>query len=947
MPVDAPELEVKPARRSFWERASIVWLVPVAALLVAVAIAAQTWLDRGPLIVVTLEEALGVKARETELRFRDVAVGSVEEVRFAEDLERVEVSIRLEKDIAAYIDDDAVFWVVRPKVTAQGVTGLDTVLSGVFLEGIWDSTPEGFVERHEGLADAPLLRPGEEGMLLSLKSQADTTLAEGTAILFKGIEVGRVGKPELAPGAAHSRADAVIYAPYDQLVSSTTRFWDTSGFRFSIGATGANLDFSSIASLISGGVAFDTVVSGGVPVQGQPSFDVFASEEEARTSLFSDSLGPVVNVSIVFDENASGLSVGAPVELRGIDIGEVTGVNGLLDPLRFRDRKVRLLVNAEIRPSALGLPDGTSEEAVLDFIDEQVQRGLRARLASASILTGGLKIELFDAGEVASETLDRTGDPFPIIPATANRIADPSATAQGVLQRVTDLPIEELMESAITFLDDAAALVRNGDLAAIPGDVRAVIGDVREVTGSDEVQAIPAELSELMTGLRAATDDLRAMVRTLNDAQAVDRVLAAVDSAGAAAGAVTSSVEGVPELVTSLTDTAETARALPLEDLIAQATGVLDRAEALLAGEDLAAIPGDVRDTIADLREVTGSEEVAALPGELSAMMTDFRNVASDLRAMVQTLQDAEAVERVLAAVDSAGEAAGAVTSSVEGVPELVTSLTDTAETARALPLEDLIAQATAVLSDAEALLAGEDLAAIPRDIRGAIADVREVTGSEEVRALPAEISAMMSDFRDVSTDLRALVQGINDAQAVERLLAAVDGASEAAGAVKSSVEGVPELIESLTATAETARALPLEELIAQLTEVVDTADSLLSDQGTRDLPASLGATLDELRLALVELREGGAVASLNRTLASAGEAARAVEDAARSLPGVSNRLNAVLAQASETLDSIDGSSEIGRSARAALTEVSRAAKAIESLARTIERRPNSIILGR
>ncbi|WP_299654818.1 intermembrane transport protein PqiB [uncultured Tateyamaria sp.] len=701
MPNEVPEIDVKPARRPFLQRMSVVWLVPIVGLVVALSVAWQTWSSQGPRIVIVFEEASGVKANETELRYRDVVVGRVEQVEFSPDLGRVEVSVRLDKEIAPFVDADAVFWVVRPQVSTRGVSGLDTVLSGVFIEGVWDTNAMGFAAEHVGLATAPLLRPGEEGTTITLRAQPGTTLAEGTAITYKGIEVGRVGSPELQPNAAQANAPAVIYAPYDRLISSTTRFWDTSGFSFSIGAGGANLDFTSLASLVAGGIAFDTLVSGGVPPSGTPLFDVYASEPEARTALFDERRGNVINLSMVFDDNATGLAVGSPVYLNGISIGEVTNVSGLVDPLRFRDERVRLQVSVEVAAAPLGLSATTSDDVIMDFFAAQVEAGLRARLTTASILTGGLRIELVTVDGAERQTIDFGALPLPAIPTTDSQIADAGATAQGVLQRINDLPIEELMQSAVDFLNATTALVNDGDLAKIPQDVRKALGDVIQLTSSADVQAVPERIAAILSDAEQAIAELAGILRSFQSADTVERVLATVDATGAAA------------------------------------------------------------ETISD------------------------------------------------------------------------------------------------------------------------------------------------------------------------------------------SVEGVPELVESLTATARTAQQLPLEDLVTRLSQVVASTDELLNTDGTQDLPATLNASLDEIRLALSELREGGAVANLNATLASTQNAAETAAQAAQSLPELVNRLNTTLDRAEDTLAGYDESSEFNRTVRLALTEVARAAKAVTSLSRTIERQPNSLLLGR
>lgn len=208
-----PEPTLKPAKRPLWDRISIVWIVPFLALAVVIAIAWQSYADRGPLIEIGFDNASGIRAGNTELRFRDVRIGLVEEVTFAEGLGKVLIKARIDKDVAPYVDADAQFWVVRPQVTAQGVSGLGTVLSGVYIEGLWDDQSGETVTRFDGLPDAPLERVGQSGLRLTMRASDGAALTENTPILYRGVQVGRVGKPVISDDGTTSEADAVIFAP--------------------------------------------------------------------------------------------------------------------------------------------------------------------------------------------------------------------------------------------------------------------------------------------------------------------------------------------------------------------------------------------------------------------------------------------------------------------------------------------------------------------------------------------------------------------------------------------------------------------------------------------------------------------------------------------------------------------------------------------------------------
>ncbi len=141
-PTGAAPLDVRPAKKGLLSRLSIIWLVPLLALAVSLAVAWQSYANRGTLIEIVFENASGISADETVIKYRDVDVGRVEDVTFSDGLDVVIVKARIDQGVVPYLDDDAQFWVVRPDVSVRGISGLDTVLSGVYIEGSWDTEPD-------------------------------------------------------------------------------------------------------------------------------------------------------------------------------------------------------------------------------------------------------------------------------------------------------------------------------------------------------------------------------------------------------------------------------------------------------------------------------------------------------------------------------------------------------------------------------------------------------------------------------------------------------------------------------------------------------------------------------------------------------------------------------------------------------------------------------------
>lgn len=791
-----PDVPIRPARRSLLERLSIVWLIPVAALVIALGVAWQSYAERGPVLEIEFENASGVVAGQTELRYRDVAVGLVEAVAFTSQLDHVLVSVRLNKDVAPFVDEGSQFYVVRPEISTQGVSGLETVLSGVYIQGVWDTEATGFQTRHTGSPEQPLLTGDQRGLAIKLRASPDAGITERAPIVYQGVEVGRIGKAEITGDGSTVVADAVIYAPHDRLVSTATRFWDSSGFSFSLGPGGASIDFSSVASLVSGGVTFRTVVSGGDPVSNGVEFTVYADEGAARASVFGTEEGDVLDLTAIFNENVSGLAVDAPVDLGGVRVGRVSALNGIVDPLRFGDNRVRLAATLSVRPGRIGLDGEPTPDEALDFLADRVEAGMRARLATASILTGGLKVELInlDDPDSAPARLDMSNEPNPLIPTTDSDISDVSASAEGVLERINQLPIEELMNSAIGLMDNISRVAGSPDLRALPTDLRTTVDEVRGAVG--------------------------------------------------------------------------------------------------------------------EVRTVLGSEEVQALPTRISA-------VADQIETLVTQLNEQNAAGRVLEAIDAAKQAATDVSGATEGVPELVASIDAVARKAEGLPLEELTREITDLSAQARTLLAAEATQALPA----------------AVNATLAEIDTLLSDARE---------KGITDS-----IVEALNSARDAASTVSTSFDGVPQLVERLDSVAAKAEQVPLDQLSEDLSSLMQSADAVLDTDGARELPENLGSALKELQAVLAELRNGGVVDNVNETFDSAREAADALRDVAQQLPSVLSQARNVLSQASTTIQSYDGDRGVGRDVSLALREVQRAAEAVNSLARALERAPNSLLFGR
>ena len=627
----AEPVHVEPTPKG-WFRMSAVWLVPLAAILIALGVAWQNWAQKGPIIEVAFKQATGVHPQETELRYRDIPVGVVETVRFSDDLGEVIVGIRVDKEVADFVDQEAQFWIVSPQVSPQGVSGLDTVLSGVYINGMWDSDAGGTTTRFVGADTAPLLELGQTGLTFEIYSSTSLP-PEGTPILYRGVEVGRLGPADVSGDGLSVRATAVVRDPYASLVSSSTRFWDVSGFDLSLDSTGANIDFSSLAALIVGGVTFETMGSGGVPMSDGDGFRLYPDEDTARDEFFIEGDGAGVDVAMIFEQNLSGLQPGAPVSLGGLRLGTVVSVSGLVDEFRFGDNKARLLATARLNPGRLGIEDGRDAPTFLTFLQLRVAQGLRGRLTNASILTGGLMIELVDVPEADEEGFDLGAEPFPLIPTATANVTNLSATAQGLLARVDALPVEQLLEIAIATLSDTRSVLGSEELKAAPASILATLEALREVAEAEEIAALPAQIAEVAGEIQSVASGLNVLLASMREERIVANIATLVASMNTAAGRL-------PGIADQASAVLADAQALSLDELAAEARNLVSSIDALIDQDSTRDLPQELNGALEELRQTLSELRDGGVVSNTNATLTAARTAAESVSEAAQSLPE-------------------------------------------------------------------------------------------------------------------------------------------------------------------------------------------------------------------------------------------------------------------------------------------------------------------
>ncbi|CUI34260.1 PqiB family protein [Achromobacter aegrifaciens] len=379
--------------RKKW-RLSLVWLVPLVAALVGLAMLAQTWMTQGPMINITFRTAAGLEEGKTLVKYKDVNVGTVTAIGLSEDGSGVVATVLLDKDAASLARQDSRFWVVRPRIGIDGVSGVDTLLSGAYI-GVDRGHSTEPAKEFTGLESPPTVVGDTPGRSFVLHTEDLGSLDVGSPVYYRRIQVGRVASYQLGEDGKAVALQLFVNAPYDRFVTTATRFWNASGVDVSLGADGFKLQTQSIATILAGGVSFGTAPG----ASGEPAAEETAYElAKDRQAALAPPDGPSQTAYLVFEQSLRGLAIGAPVQFDGMDLGKVISIKPDYDPV---GRRFQSKVGIVVYPQRLGeimakmpVSEGTEEDRLVRMLQEMVAHGLRAQARTGSLLTGQLYIAL-------------------------------------------------------------------------------------------------------------------------------------------------------------------------------------------------------------------------------------------------------------------------------------------------------------------------------------------------------------------------------------------------------------------------------------------------------------------------------------------------------------------------------------------------------------------------
>ena len=505
----------------------LIWLLPAIAALIGLSLAITSYLNRGPVITITFMSGEGIESGKTKIKYKDVQIGEVKSVTISKDRSHVVVTAEFKKDAEGLLMKDTRFWVVRPRISGGTVSGLGTLTGGSYI-GMDVGTSKDSQLEFTGLEDPPVVTMDEPGTQFKLHADDIGSLNVKSPVFFRRMQVGEVVAYELDRDGKGVTVTIFIRKPYVRFVKANTLFWHASGIDFTMDANGVRVNSESMVSLLLGGIALQTpddkADAGAVPANSV--FTLFTTREEALKR--TDSI--VETYLLVFKESVRGLAIGAPVDLRGVTVGEVSRISVDLDT-----RKKRFVKPVEVKfyPERLHASYRTKSSLAghrnsRELINALVNNGMRAQIRSGNLLTGQMYIALDFFPKAATARVNWAQNP-PEFPTILGNMEQFQTMLMQIVQKIDKLPLEEIsgdarqtLQSLSETLKNADRLLKNVDTTVVP-ETRLMLEDARKTL--KEADKALAGARQTLSADAPLQQDLRDALREVGRAAQSLRVL--------------------------------------------------------------------------------------------------------------------------------------------------------------------------------------------------------------------------------------------------------------------------------------------------------------------------------------------------------------------------------------------------------------------------------------
>ena len=481
-----------------------IWIVPFIALIIAGWLGYQHFAKRGPEIKITFPQNEGLIAGQSLVKFRNVPVGKVTKIYADKETDGVTVVVRMNtRKSKPYLTEHARFWIVKPEVGLSGVSGLDTLISGTYINVYSKAGGKQFKEKFIGLNQP--YRDSVEGEYFHLASLNGENVSVGTPVYYKNIKVGQVEYLNLGLDNKSVVVIAFINKQYVSYVHDDSKFWTKNMVNIDFTKGNLDINIAPFNYMLQGGIVFSS--SGedkNRTVAYRHVFPLYKSKTHAESTTIGSSPKSIKKFMLHTDESISNLRVSAPVRFDGFDIGWVEDIK-----LSYSKKTHKMLgqILLEIDTSVFEDKHETNSSGELNLY-QAVEEGLRAKLVALDPITGMLFIDLTFNHQDGNGSIVQ-GSKYVRLPMTSDSSTGIMTSMTQILDKLNNLPLEKLLASLNKVVEESAKPIENANILLL--DLQTTVKNINKLTSKKSFEVLPDELNRA----------LKEMTRTLRSTEKV------------------------------------------------------------------------------------------------------------------------------------------------------------------------------------------------------------------------------------------------------------------------------------------------------------------------------------------------------------------------------------------------------------------------------------------
>ena len=496
-----------------------IWIVPFIALMIAGWLTFQYFSELGPQIKIIFPSNEGLKAGQSQIKYRDVPVGVVEKITLQKDGDGVVVIARMNKDTKPFLNKDTKFWIVKPELGVYGISGLDTIVSGNYI-GIYAKREErSFQNTFIGL-DHVYRGNVTGGKYFVLKTYSgDSSVRTGTPVYFKNIRVGQVEYVVLGTDDIFVNVIVFIEKQYTEYINTSTKFWIRRTLNVFLHEGSLDVDVAPFKDMLLGAIEFSTTRHGKKSALPEDfTFILHKSKSTVNSKKLGKAEKEIKLFMVETQDPISKLKIGSPVQYRGFKIGSVIRIS------LFYDKTSHMMngkVVIEMDTSVFTDPNDTNSTGEANFY-QAVAEGMRAQILPSDPILGMLYVDLNFKHDDGNKSITM-GKQYPVVPSVSGETENIVGSLGEILAKINALKLDELVNSVTEVVHSAKEPIAKTDI--LVEDLQKTVAYLNKMMSKKSFERMPDETSKALRELTKTLKETKRVVKGYDQNSLLNRQL--------------------------------------------------------------------------------------------------------------------------------------------------------------------------------------------------------------------------------------------------------------------------------------------------------------------------------------------------------------------------------------------------------------------------------------